>query len=81
MPDKDTASSPNKSSIENKNIDEDKKDETVKKRKGLGKIFFEHKYTRRCRNHDYTKPCTYHIILKKQGKCRDFGFVTGNPTI
>lgn len=81
MPDKNTASSPNKNSIENKNIDEDKRDEAVKKRKGLGKIFFEHKYTRRCRNHDYTKPCTYHIILKKHGECRDFGFVTGDPTI
>lgn len=43
--------------------------------KTKGNVFFEHKYTRRKRNHDYTGPCTYHIILKKHKDCRDFGIV------
>ncbi|MDE5791874.1 MAG: hypothetical protein K2H96_11695 [Muribaculaceae bacterium] len=51
------------------------------KREGYGKVFFEHKYTRRKRDHDYTSPCTYHIILKKHEDCRDFGLVAGNPQI
>ena len=49
--------------------------------KTKGNVFFEHKYTRRKRNHDYTGPCTYHIILKKHKDCRDFGIVGGNPQI
>lgn len=52
-----------------------------KKHNGYGKSFYEHKYCRRSKEHDYKKPCTYHVIIKKNSNCSDFGHLAGNPRI
>lgn len=49
--------------------------------KGYGKSNFEHNYNRRKKDHDYTKPTTYHIILKKNPDIPDFGSLRGDPAI
>ena len=58
-----------------------KGEEKRSKNKGYPKSEFESKYTRRKRDHDYTQPCTYHIILKKAPDCKPFGNVAGDPRI
>lgn len=39
---------------------------------------YDHQYNRRSLNHDYTKPATYHIILKKNPDIPYFGHPAGN---
>lgn len=41
----------------------------------------EHSYHRRAINHDYYAPFIYHIILKKNPGCEDFGSIAGNARI
>lgn len=41
----------------------------------------EHSYHRRAFNHDYFAPFIYHIILKKNPGCEDFGVVEGDARI
>ena len=42
---------------------------------------FLHSFERRKRGHDYTAPCRYHIILKKNPDFHKFGNLTGNARI
>ncbi|MCH5346432.1 MAG: transposase [Muribaculaceae bacterium] len=42
---------------------------------------FNHRYTRRDKNHDYYAPFIYHVILKKDRDCGPFGMVKGDPRI
>lgn len=46
---------------------------------GYPKTVFQHRYTRRHKNHDYSKPGIYHIILKKDPACVSFGKIGGDP--
>lgn len=42
---------------------------------------FQHNFERRKRGHDYTAPCRYHIILKKNPDFHKFGEITGDARI